>query len=189
MAEDSPGKPSDSRKSSTEVLIDILDVNDNPPTFEKLLYTAVIPENAPVNAFVVKIMASDPDEGPGGEIRYDLLNEGDANGLLSINATTGEVRTKVVLTGKGRSDPYELVIRAQDNGAQVPKQVSLFSDVNFILYIGDSNTNDGIPVFFAPKIGHIANVTEVCHFHVAYAYRSIKSHRHPYDFFFFLPNL
>jgi hypothetical protein len=125
----------------------------------------VISENSPVDSFVVKITATDPDEGPGGEIRYDFLNEGETIGLLSINMKTGEVRTKVPLTGKGRSDPYELIIRAQDNGGQISKQTSLYTDVTFVLYIGDSNTNDGIPVFFAPKIGHIANVTEVSDLH------------------------
>lgn len=161
IAEDSPGKPSESRKTTAEIIIDVLDVNDNPPTFPAKVYTAVIPESSPINSFVVNIVATDPDEGPGGEIRYDFTNEGEANGLLSLNPKTGEIRTKLPLTGKGRSEPYELVIRAQDNGGQIPKQSSLQSDVSFILFIGDVSANDGIPFFIAPKIGQIANITEV----------------------------
>lgn len=54
-----------------------------------------------------------------------------------------------------------MVVRAQDSGSQLPKQRSLYSDVTFILYIGDISANDGIPFFIAPKVGQIANVTEV----------------------------
>lgn len=160
-AEDAPGKPTETRKSSSELIINVMDVNDNAPMFLHKTYSAVIPENSEVNTFVANITAVDPDEGLGGEIHYDFVNEGDANGLLKINSQTGEIRTKKSLTGKGRSEPYELQIRAQDNGDQIVKQVSLYSDVSFVLYIGDVSANDGIPFFLSPKIGQIANITEV----------------------------
>ena len=83
------------------------------------------------------------------------------SGLLQINPKTGEIKTKAMLTGKGRADPYELVIRAQDSGGQLPKQSSLYNDVSFTLYIGDISANDGIPFFIAPQVGQTANVTEV----------------------------
>ncbi|XP_058460277.1 cadherin-23 [Malaya genurostris] len=160
IAEDMPGKAGDAKRGYAEVIVDVLDVNDNAPNFGQKSYTAVIPENVLADTFVIAITAHDPDEGPGGEVRYDFLNEGEANGLLHINPKTGEIKTKVLLTGKGRSDPYELIVRAQDNGSQLPKQRSLYSDVTFTLYIGDISANDGIPFFIAPKVGQIANVTE-----------------------------
>lgn len=160
-AEDSPGKPSEKRMSTTEIVVDVLDVNDNPPSFSQKSYSAVIPENSDLNSLVANISASDPDEGPGGEIRFELLNEGDANGLFKINVNTGEIRTKTSLTGKGRSEPYELIIRAQDNGDQVAKQKSLYTDVPLVLFIGDVSSNDGIPIFLIPKVGQIANISEV----------------------------
>ncbi|XP_017481610.1 PREDICTED: cadherin-23, partial [Rhagoletis zephyria] len=159
-AEDSPGRPTDAKQSTVELAIDVLDVNDNAPEFTQHNYTGVIPENAPTDAFVLKVYANDPDDGPGGEVRYELVEEGDANGLFKIDAVSGEVKTKRELTGKGRSQPYELVIRAQDNGNQVPKQMSFSSDVSVIVYIGDVSANDGIPYFVAPKVGQMANVTE-----------------------------
>lgn len=160
-AEDAPGKTIDSRRSTVEVLVTVLDVNDNAPMFVQKTYTAVIAENAEVNAFVSNVTATDPDEGVGGEIHYEFLNEGDAHGLLRINSQSGEIRTRVPLTGKGRSEPYEIVVRAQDNGGKIDKQISLFSDVMFMLYIGDVSANDGIPYFIAPKLGQVANITEV----------------------------
>lgn len=164
IAEDSLGKPTDTRRSTTEVIVSVLDVNDNAPLFSQKSYSAVVPENSDINTFVFNISAYDPDEGPGGEINYDFLSEGDANGLLRINTKTGEIRTKAPLTGKGRSEPYELIIRAQDNGGRLEKQKSLFTDVAFILYIGDVSANDGTPFFIAPKLGQVANITEVIFF-------------------------
>lgn len=159
-AEDAPGKPSETRKSTAEVIVTVLDVNDNAPKFMQPSYSAVIPENSKVSTFVANVTATDPDEGLGGEIRYEFLNEGDANGLLKINPVTGEIRTRVSLTGKGRSEPYEFIIRAQDSGDQIPKQKSLNSDVTFTVFIGDVSANDGIPFFIAPKIGQVANISE-----------------------------
>lgn len=160
-ANDSPKFPTESKHATADLLIEVLDVNDNPPQFTQKNYTAVIPENVPIDTPVLNVTAIDPDDGPGGEIRYDFLNEGEINGLLKINAITGEIHTKKVLTGKGRSEPYELVIRAQDNGGQVQKQESLHSDASFTLYIGDVSANDGIPFFVLPKLGQIANISEV----------------------------
>lgn len=160
IAEDAPNRPTETRRSTSDVIIDVLDVNDNAPIFQQKSYSAVIPETAEIDTVVAKITATDPDEGPGGEVRYDFLSEGDANGFLKINPMNGEIRTKVQLTGKGRSEPYEFVVRAQDNGGQLPKQESLHSDVAFTLYIGDVSENDGIPFFISPKIGQIANITE-----------------------------
>lgn len=161
IAEDAAGKPSETRRSTADVIVTVLDLNDVAPSFSQKSYSAVIPENAEKNTFVINISATDPDEGAGGEINYDFLNEGDAGGLLRINTKTGEIRTRTALTGKGRSEPYELMIRAQDNGGRIEKQKSLFNDVPFILFIGDVSANDGIPFFIAPKLGQIANVTEV----------------------------
>lgn len=159
-AEDSPGRPTEKRKSTTEVVINVLDVNDNAPVFLHQSYSAVVPENAMPGTFVANVTASDPDEGPGGEVRYELFNEGDANGLLHINRTTGEIRTRSSLTGKGRSEAYDLVIRAQDAGDRVPKQMALHTNVAFTLYIGDVSANDGIPFFVAPRVGQVANISE-----------------------------
>lgn len=43
-----------------------------------------MPENVPIGISVVNVTASDPDEGLGGEIRYDFLDEGEANGTESL---------------------------------------------------------------------------------------------------------
>lgn len=68
------------RSSRALVTVDVLDVNDNAPSFEQESYTAVIPENAPIGISVVNITATDPDEDEGGTIHFEIIDEGEANG-------------------------------------------------------------------------------------------------------------
>ena len=70
---------------------------------------------------------------------------------------TGQLRTQAPLTGKGRSTPYSVRIRAQDNG-----EPSFLSDATVVVYIGDVVSNDGVPNFIHPTIDEVAYVSEVC---------------------------
>lgn len=164
VAEDSFRVLTLSAKSTVKILIELLDVNDVAPSFSEKQYIAVIPESADPDTSVIEIKAMDPDEGPGGEIKYEILNEGELSGRFKIDAKSGEIRTARELTGKGRGDPYEIVIRAQDNGEEVPNQRSLFSDTTLLLYVGDVNTNDGQPYFISPTVDQKAQVSEVSEF-------------------------
>ncbi|XP_059061390.1 cadherin-23 [Achroia grisella] len=152
-AADTPNGGADRLKSETTVLIDVLDVDDNAPAFEKNVYTAVVPENVAVGKSVINITATDPDEGLGGEIKYDFLDEGEANGLFTIDPKTGEIRTRWDLTGRGRTDPYRLLVGATDGGGHT-------GDTSLSLYIGDVSANDGVPRFIRPAAGEVLTVSE-----------------------------
>ncbi|XP_012262137.2 cadherin-23 isoform X2 [Athalia rosae] len=155
VAMDMPQGGAEQKSSRALVTVDILDVNDNAPSFPLDSYTAVVPENAPPGISVVNITAVDPDEGRGGIIHFEIIDEGEANGLFKINHTTGEIYSAGELTGKGRTEPYNMRVRAQDGGKPV-----LFSDVALILYIGDVVSNDGVPLFIRPTLDEIAHVAE-----------------------------
>lgn len=83
VASDMPQGGAKQRTSKALVTVDILDVNDNAPTFAQESYNAVVPENAPPAISVVNITAVDPDEGKGGTIHYEIIDEGEANGEYS----------------------------------------------------------------------------------------------------------
>lgn len=75
--------------------------------------------------------------------------------MFQINATSGVITTAKELTGKGRSNPYIMRIRAQDNGEPI-----LFTDTELILYIGDVVNNDGVPLFIRPTSDEVAYIAE-----------------------------
>ncbi|XP_045446649.1 cadherin-23 [Melitaea cinxia] len=150
---DTPQGGGERLKSTATVLIDVLDVDDNTPAFDKTVYTAVVPENVPEGFSVIKLTATDPDEGLGGEITYEFLDEGEANGLFSVGPATGEVRTRGPLTGRGRTAPYRLLAGAADGGGHQ-------AVASLALYVGDVSTNDGVPTFIRPAPGEIVTVSE-----------------------------
>ncbi|CAH2991920.1 unnamed protein product [Chilo suppressalis] len=152
-AYDTPKGGADRLKSSAIILVDVLDVDDNTPTFEKNVYTAVVPENVPIGISVTKVTATDPDEGLGGEIKYELLDEGEAAGLFNIDSKTGVITTSKDLTGRGRTDPYRILIGATDGGGHI-------GDTSLSLYIGDVSANDGVPRFIRPAMGEVLSISE-----------------------------
>ncbi|CAB3401585.1 unnamed protein product [Caenorhabditis bovis] len=57
------------RSSSVDVRVDVLDVNDNPPSCQSIT-PIVVPENAPPSLAIGTIVASDPDKGQNGSVLY-----------------------------------------------------------------------------------------------------------------------
>ncbi|XP_070494012.1 cadherin-87A [Chironomus tepperi] len=164
IATDSYGKPLTVKKSTANVTIDVLDINDCAPKFlnamkNGIIY-AVLSESSLPNTFIIQLETYDADEGPSSEVRYEMVSDGELSNLLSLNPKTGELRTSKFLTGRGRSNPYEIIVRAIDNGSQIPKQQSLFTDQILHIYIGDTFQNDGIPYFIAPTQDDEASIYE-----------------------------
>ncbi|NWU20217.1 PCDGH protein, partial [Dyaphorophyia castanea] len=59
--------------SSTELVLEVSDVNDNAPVFEEAAqaeYTVRVPENVPVGSVLVTVTATDADEGQNGHVKY-----------------------------------------------------------------------------------------------------------------------
>lgn len=84
VASDMPQGGAEQKTTRALVTVDVLDVNDNAPSFPQDSYTAVIPENAPKGVSVVNITASDLDEGKGGMVHFEIIDEGEANGTSTI---------------------------------------------------------------------------------------------------------
>lgn len=80
-----PQGGAEQRSTRALVTVDVLDVNDNAPSFDQESYTAVIPENASSGVSVVNITATDPDEGNGGIINYEIIDEGETSGKQKYN--------------------------------------------------------------------------------------------------------
>ncbi|CAK1540663.1 unnamed protein product [Leptosia nina] len=112
------------------LIIKLLDVNDNPPEFERTLYEFVLSPNLSNFTSPAFVKAVDKDaEPPNNVVRYEII-EGNRDGKFAINEETGELylleplkRTKKdnVRSRKRRdndedSEVYVLTVRAYDLG-------------------------------------------------------------------------
>ncbi|XP_072573205.1 protocadherin alpha-3-like [Paramormyrops kingsleyae] len=109
------GKPA--RSGTIQIIINVLDVNDNIPVFNKTLYKARIPEDAPFGSSVITVAATDLDEGQNGEIIYSFINHDNDNsiGTFAIDPKSGEIMVNGVLDYEANS-AVEIRVQAKDKG-------------------------------------------------------------------------
>ncbi|KAM8732248.1 protocadherin alpha-7-like [Acanthopagrus schlegelii] len=129
------GKPP--RSGNMTIIVNVSDVNDNPPVFTQESYTVQLKENSPPGTTVVQVNATDLDEGSNGEVIYSFGNDVDARARarFNLNPVTG------VITVAGSVDfeecnRYEIDIQASDKGA-----ATLTTDKSVIIHIVDMNDN------------------------------------------------
>ncbi|PFX20810.1 protocadherin alpha-13-like [Stylophora pistillata] len=115
--------------------ITVLDSNDHIPKFSKDLYVGEVRENSPAGTFVLNVTASDKDIGTNGEISYSLNSRPQYKDLFSLDARTGELRTKAILDYERFKD-YQLEVTARDRG---PDSIPTTSYVN--VKVLDENDN------------------------------------------------
>lgn len=110
--------------------INVLDINDNPPTFTQELYSANVPEDYGIGLPIAKVSASDADSGD--VITYKLVGNVSAD-LFTINSTTGEVTLAKALDRETRDD-HTVFVQASDG---------LFTTVaELVVRVSDVNDND-----------------------------------------------
>ncbi|XP_064875700.1 protocadherin gamma-C5-like isoform X3 [Oncorhynchus nerka] len=105
------------RSGTSQITIIVLDNNDNVPLFENNVYKVSINENSPTGTFMVKLKATDNDEGQNGEVKY-TFGERTPESVLStfdINPDTGEMFLKGELDSESAAN-YEIDIAAKDKG-------------------------------------------------------------------------
>lgn len=99
----------------------VTDANDNAPQFRAVEYKSTIASDVPRGTSVVKIAASDMDEGSNADIEYSL--EADVENVeenFEIHPTSGVIITKESLIGL-ENELYAFFVRAKDTG-NPPKQ-------------------------------------------------------------------
>ncbi|NWS47936.1 PCDGH protein, partial [Probosciger aterrimus] len=131
--------------SSTALVLEVSDVNDNAPVFEEAAYSAYVAENNAAGALVLRVCALDADAGANGRVSYTM--EGGRAGAapyVSVEAQSGAVYAQ-------RSFDYEqcrefaVVVRAQDGGE--PARSSTATVHIFVL-----DRNDNAPRVLWPAV-------------------------------------
>ncbi|KAM3840203.1 protocadherin alpha-5-like isoform 2-T2 [Vipera latastei] len=124
---------------TVQLVINVLDVNDNPPVFNQSVYRIKLLENIASGSLVITLNATDLDEGINKEISYFFSTSLplDVTQLFTMNSETGEIR----LIGKldyENINGYELQIFAEDKSSSpLSGHCEVFVDVLDI--------NDNIP--------------------------------------------
>uniref|UniRef100_A0A672KD99 Protocadherin Fat 3-like n=1 Tax=Sinocyclocheilus grahami TaxID=75366 RepID=A0A672KD99_SINGR len=139
--------------SLANITITVLDINDNPPVFERRDYLATLPEDVAVGTEVVQVYAASKDIGTNADIYYNIRS-GNQQGHFTININTGAISVSRPLDFEYCKD-YFLTVEATDGGTQPLSAVTM---VNINL----TDVNDNAPMFsrdaYSLSISEDANI-------------------------------
>ncbi|XP_065411862.1 protocadherin gamma-B5-like isoform X18 [Chrysemys picta bellii] len=131
------------------ILLQISDINDNAPVFEKPSYIAYVPENNPSGASIFSVKASDRDLDRNARITYSILSsnlqELPLSSYISINSQTGAIYAQRSFDYEQFRE-FEVQVKAQDGGSP-----PLSSNVTVRVFILDQN--DNAPRILYPSLG------------------------------------
>ncbi|MED6240806.1 hypothetical protein ATANTOWER_028437, partial [Ataeniobius toweri] len=110
------GKPG--RSGTLQIHVLVIDANDNTPVFSKSLYKVRANENTAPGTALIKINATDLDEGMNGKIVYSFVKRGNADptNVFDLNSETGKITLKSSMDFE-KTPAYELRVQAKDQGA------------------------------------------------------------------------
>ncbi|KAM6988350.1 LOW QUALITY PROTEIN: protocadherin Fat 3-like [Tautogolabrus adspersus] len=124
--------------SLVNVTITVLDINDNPPVFERRDQLATVPEDVGVGTEVLRVHAASKDIGTNAEITYSIRS-GNEHGKFHIHPLTGAILVAHPLDYETCRD-YFLTVEARDGGTP---PLSAITTVNINL----TDVNDNAPMF------------------------------------------
>ncbi|XP_073077941.1 protocadherin alpha-10 isoform X5 [Manis javanica] len=129
------GKPE--LTGTVELHITVLDVNDNAPVFDKAVHRVKLLENARNGTLVIKLNASDSDEGSNSHILYSFATDVSPNTEASfrIDSASGEIK----VNGKIDFEEiklWKLQIEAVDTG-----NPPMYGHCTLLIEILDINDN------------------------------------------------
>ncbi|XP_016520287.1 cadherin-23 [Poecilia formosa] len=108
------GTPPLRTSASTTVSVNLLDLNDNDPTFLNLPSVAEVPEGLPIGTSVFRVQVVDPDQDANGRVTM-VLQMGMPRLDFYLNTSTG-VLTSTAVLDREQIDQYQLRIIAHDAG-------------------------------------------------------------------------
>ncbi|XP_027864270.1 protocadherin beta-16-like isoform X2 [Xiphophorus couchianus] len=128
-----------SLSSSVTLTLQISDVNDNPPVFERSSYEAYIVENNTPGVSIFTVKATDTDRNQNSRVSY-ILEDSSVNGVpvstyVSVSADSGVIHAVKSFDYEQITD-FRFIIKAQDGGSP-----PLSSNVTVKILIQDQNDN------------------------------------------------
>uniref|UniRef100_A0A7E4VZ19 Cadherin domain-containing protein n=1 Tax=Panagrellus redivivus TaxID=6233 RepID=A0A7E4VZ19_PANRE len=104
-----------SHTSFQPIVVEVKDINDNAPIFDKAVYNVALNENQdPTKEPLLRVSASDADRGLNGALRYKIIS-GNINDAFELDPISGRLFVLMQLD-REENDSYELVVEAKDMG-------------------------------------------------------------------------
>ncbi|XP_031443183.1 protocadherin alpha-C2-like [Clupea harengus] len=125
------------RSGTAIIVVRVLDTNDNAPQFDKESYTINLSENSPIGSLVVKLNATDLDEGSNADITFlfSLYTSEKTQQTFTLNSDNGEIRVKDMVNYEDFKI-YDMEIIAKDKATN-----SLSGQCKLTILITDMNDN------------------------------------------------
>ncbi|KAM3866144.1 uncharacterized protein cdh24b [Diretmus argenteus] len=104
---------------SSQFIIRVQDINDNPPIFDEGPYSAIVPEMANIGTSIIQVTATDADDptyGNSARLVYTLVQ---GQQYFSVDPQTGILRTAVPDMDRETQDQYLVVLQAKDMGGHL----------------------------------------------------------------------
>ncbi|XP_075712362.1 protocadherin gamma-B5-like isoform X25 [Rhinoderma darwinii] len=143
-------KGSPEMTSRKVIRLDLSDVNDNAPVFDKLVHTAFIPENNSPGASIFSIQARDMDSEDNAKIIYSITTrsneEEPLSFYISMNPVTGVIYAQRSFDYEKHKE-FNIQIIARDNGSP-----SLNSSTTLRICIVDRNDNSPVILYPSPEV-------------------------------------
>ncbi|XP_053575585.1 protocadherin gamma-B1-like [Bombina bombina] len=121
------------------ITVEISDINDNPPIFDKSIYVAYVPENNLPGSSIYNIHASDLDTEINSKLMYSLINtpteDISESSYLSINPVTGVIYAQRSFDYEQQKE-FSIQIMAKDSGSP-----PMSSNTTLRICIVDQNDN------------------------------------------------
>ncbi|XP_040282633.1 protocadherin-16 [Bufo bufo] len=122
-------------RAESSFVLEVTDINDNPPVFDRQEYSHSVPEAVHPGSFLLQVTARDKDHGENGEIRYSLVD----TPWFQIHPETGVITTAAPLDYEKDPQPQMTVV-ASDRGTP-PLSSTAIVKVQLL------DVNDNEPVF------------------------------------------
>ncbi|XP_047586282.1 protocadherin gamma-B4 isoform X27 [Lutra lutra] len=103
--------------STAQIQVLVTDANDNPPVFSQELYRVAVPENVLPGTLVLRVMATDQDEGVNAQITFSFTEAGQIT-QFDLNSITGEITVLHTLDFEEVKE-YSIVLEARDGGGMI----------------------------------------------------------------------
>lgn len=134
------------QSSAVTVKVEIADINDNAPVWEKDPIHIEIAEDTPVGSLIYNFTATDADTGSNSEIQYKLVKPVPTeHDTFAVDPLTGALTLLTPLDYEILAE-YILIIAATDQSTNVTERLS--TSVTARITIID--TNDNSPIFAQP---------------------------------------